>query len=196
MGLELDEKLDKVLEEIAINGLVSAYSLKDMLKVPLSAAQRWLSILRRSREVMIYETKTRPIKRKLHGLTIVGLLHALSRPRVRQKFPEVFQKVMEYSKDDKLVKEDIRNAIQDPEVLKILREFYLRLADALEELYDLESLDDVTLIQIAGELAIKRDPERMFSMFEYLCPRVSSIRSLAEAYCRNVVTLCQRLGVK
>jgi hypothetical protein len=196
MSSNLDDKLNKVLETVALNGLVSGYQLKNLLEVPLSTAQRWLSMLANSGELMLFETQTRPIKKKLYGLTFIGFLHALSQPKVKNNFSRVFEKVMVYSKDDELTRKDFQNAVKDPEVLEKIKELFLSLSDALNELYDIESLEDQKLILLARELAVINNPEKMFSILKHLTPRISSVSTYVENYCRNAAILCRHLELK
>jgi hypothetical protein len=196
MASKLERKLLKVLEIIALEGLVSGYQLKNRLDSHLSASQRWLSMLESSGEIKIYKSQSRPIKRKLYGLTFIGFLYALSIPKVEKNFSKAVQTIMTYSDDDEITRNDFQKAVQDSKSLQQIKELYLSLADALYELYDIENLPDAKIIFLAKELAVINEPEKMFSIFKYLIPRMSSVRSDAETYCRNAKIFCKSLEMK
>jgi hypothetical protein len=103
---------------------------------------------------------------------------------------------MVYSKDDELTRKDFQNAVKDPEVLEKIKELFLSLSDALNELYDIESLEDQKLILLARELAVINNPEKMFSILKHLTPRISSVSTYVENYCRNAAILCRHLELK
>jgi len=186
MSSELNKKLDKVLETVAVNGAISGYQLKNMLGVPLSTAQRWLLILKRSGHVTLYETKTRPIKRKLYGLTFLGLLDSLSQPRVEKNFSKVLEAFISSLPTEKGIenrlKTDLLEAVKDETVLNGLKEYYLAIADALVDLENPQSLPFETLTMLASYLASIREPDRMMSILKDLYPKVLFIRLVVDAY--------------
>lgn len=196
MGEELDKKLDKVLETIAFKGLVSAYELKKELDISLSQAQRLLSTLENDGDVMIYNPQTFPIQKKPYGLTSIGLLYSLSQPRVRRNFSKVIKTMLTYSKDDEIIRKDFQNALQDPKALQKIKELFISFSNALYELYDMDSFSNEKLFLLAKDLAVINEPVKMFSIFKYLIPRMSSIRSYAEAYCRGAKILCKSLEME
>lgn len=196
MGEEFEKKLDKVLETIALKGLVTAYELGKDLDISLSQAQRYLLTLENAGEVMIYNPQTFPIKKKPYGLTIIGLLYSLSQPRVRKNFSKVIKTMLTYSRDDEIARKDFQSALEDPKTLQKIKGLFISISDAMYELHDIESLSIEKLFFLAQDLAFINDPKKMYSIFQHLIPRISIVRSYAEAYCRGAKILCKSMEMK
>jgi DNA-binding MarR family transcriptional regulator len=185
-------KWEKVLEVIALEGYASGYWLSKQIGVSVSNAQWWLTHLQDMGLVTVYRKEPTRRQRILYGLTIIGLLIALRRAKVRNNFADVFEKFIKYqdtqTKDRKQreaeleLKKNLLEALWSPEVSNNFRELYLTISNALDELTDVYHMDDQTLFNLATYLADIRQPEKMGRILGTLYPKVLLIQRYVEAY--------------
>lgn len=180
--MKLYDKRLRVLEAIALQGLVSGYKLSKILGISLSHAQWWLS---HHDEVRIYEREPVRRERILYGLTMIGLLLALKRPKVRRNFASVFEKFLRYQDDkaiDPKLKENLFDALKSNDVSESFKRFYLAISDALDYLTDIYSMDDGTLFNLATYLASMKEPEKMRLALRVLYSKVLLVQYAVDAY--------------
>ena len=160
------EKHLDVLEVIALHGTVSGYELSKELGISVSHPQWWLKNYPPIREV---ERERKYRKRVLYGLTMIGFLMALKRPRVRRNFAGVYEKFLGYQEDmkeDPKLRKNMIEAIRSEEIAEKLKQYYLAISSALDKLTDIYSLDPNTVVDLASMLAFSQ--EKNFGLFRDL----------------------------
>lgn len=201
--MKFDGNLNRVLETVALNGLVSGYKLSKILDTPLTNAQRWLSILYDSGELDIYEEEKGAKKRKkvLYGLTPMGLYIALSQPRVRRNFFKVFDQFLEaHTLSDKALdseaKVKIIEDLKNRDIADKVKKFYIALSDGLQNLYDINSLSDSMVIDLAIYIATRKDPKKMLAIFTQLYNHSPNFRRVIEDYFQSNLILYKKMKSK
>lgn len=201
--MKFDENLNKVLETVALNGLVSGYKLSKILDTPLTNAQRWLSTLYDSGELDIYkeEKGTKKRKKVLYGLTPMGLYIALSQPKVRRNFFKVFDQFLETrTLNDKALdpeaKVKIIEDLKNRDIADKVKKFYIAVSDGLLNLYDINSLSDRMIIDLAIYIATKKDPKKMLSIFTHLYNHSPNFRKVIEDYFQSNLVLYNKIKSK
>ncbi|MCW4031894.1 MAG: hypothetical protein NWF08_00685 [Candidatus Bathyarchaeota archaeon] len=201
--MKFDGNLNRVLETIALNGLVSGYKLSKILDTPLTNAQRWLSILYDSGELDIYKEEKGAKKRKkvLYGLTPIGLYTALSQPKVRRNFFKVFDQFLEArTLNDKALdseaKVKIIEDLKTRDIAKKVKKFYIAVSDGLLNLYDINSLSDSMVIDLAIYIATRKEPKKMLSIFAHLYNRSPNFRRVIEDYFQSDLILYKKMKSK
>ena len=201
--MKFNGNLNRVLETVALNGLVSGYKLSKILDIPLTNAQRWLSILYDSGELDIYREEKGAKKRKkvLYGLTPMGLYIALSQPKVRRNFFKVFDQFLEvHTLGDKALdseaKVKIIKDLKNRDTADKVKKFYIALSDGLLNLYDIDSLSDSMVIDLAIYIATRKDPKKMLSIFTHLYNHSPNFRRVIEDYFQSDLILYEKMKSK
>ena len=201
--MKFDGNLNRVLETVALNGLVSGYKLSKILDAPLTNAQRWLSVLYDSGELDIYKEEKGAKKRKkvLYGLTPIGLYAALSQPKVRRNFFKVFDQFLEArTLNDKALdseaKVKIIEDLKNRDIAEKVKKFYIAVSDGLLNLYDINSLSDSMVIDLAIYIATKKDPKKMLSIFTHLYNLSPNFRRVIEDYFQSDLILYKKMKSK
>jgi hypothetical protein len=201
--MKFDENLNRVLETVALNGLVSGYKLSKILDTPLTNAQRWLSVLHDSGELDIYKEEKGAKKRKkvLYGLTLMGLYIALSQPKVRRNFFKVFDQFLEARTlndrtMDSEVKVKIIEDLKNRDIADKIKKFYIAVSDGLLNLYDINSLSDGMVIDLAIYIATRKDPKKMLSIFTHLYNYSPNFRKVIEDYFQSDLILYNKIKSK
>jgi hypothetical protein len=183
------EKHLDVLEAIALRGKVSSYELSKILQIGVSHAQWWLKNYPAIREVKRERVRR---QRVFYGLTMIGFLMALKRPKVRRNFPTVFTRFLETTSDqgvDPKLKDNLLEALKSGEVSERYKEFYLAVSEAMDDLTNIYDLNDDEVINLATYLANLKDPEKMRLIFKDLYPRVLLIQRLVDFYRQAAMNL-------
>lgn len=198
--MKFDKNLNRVLETVALNGLVSGYKLSKILDIPLTNAQRWLSVLYDSGELDIYkeEKGTKKRKKVLYGLTPMGLYIALSQPKVRRNFYKVFDQFLEArTRNDKALdseaKVKIIEDLKNRDIADKVKKFYIAISDGLLNLYDINSLSDRMVIDLAIYIATRKDPKKMLSIFTHLYNHSPNFRKVIEDYFQSDLILYNKM---
>lgn len=198
--MKFDGNLNRVLETVALNGLVSGYKLSKILDIPLTNAQRWLSVLYDSGELDIYkeEKGTKKRKKVLYGLTPMGLYIALSQPKVRRNFYKVFDQFLEArTRNDKALdseaKVKIIEDLKNRDIADKVKKFYIAISDGLLNLYDINSLSDRMVIDLAIYIATRKDPKKMLSIFTHLYNHSPNFRKVIEDYFQSDLILYNKM---
>jgi len=186
------------VERIALEGLVSAYSLHNTLKISTSHAQWWLSYLEDLGLARVYVREPKGRRTALYGLTDLGFLMAVKRARVRHDFAKIFAKFIDYQDagadqivkvTNRKLKQNLFDALKSAEISDRYRDFFLSISNALDELTDIYSMDDSTVIQLAAFLAGIREPEKMRLFVRDVSPRVLIVQRIMEAYQQAAMNL-------
>jgi hypothetical protein len=181
-----------VLEAIALRGVVSSYELSKIMRISVSHAQWWLKNYQPIREVKREKVRR---QRVLYGLTMIGFLMALKRPKVQRNFADVYAKFLNYPSDDKVdpkekeLKENLLESLKSDQVVERFKEFYLSISYALDDLTDIYSMDDATILDLATRLAFMKDPGTMESILHDLYPKVLLFQRLVDAYRQHAINL-------
>lgn len=180
MKSSYDKRL-AVLEIVALRGLVSSYELSKILGVGVSHAQWWLRNHWEIREVKREKVQR---QRVLYGLTMIGFLLALKRPKVRRNFATAYERFLSYQDEgaDRKLKQNLLEALRSSDVCEKFKQFYLAISDALDDLTDVYSMDDDTVIQLATHLAGIKEPDKMRLIFKDLYPKVLLVQRMVDAY--------------
>jgi hypothetical protein len=201
--MKFNGNLNRVLETVALNGLVSGYKLSKILDIPLTNAQRWLSILYDSGELDIYREEKGAKKRKkvLYGLTPMGLYIALSQPKVRRNFFKVFDQFLEaHTLNDRTMDSEVKVKIiedlKNRDIADKIKKFYIAVSDGLLNLYDINSLSDGMVIDLAIYIATRKDPKKMLSIFTHLYNYSPNFRKVIEDYFQSDLILYNKIKSK
>jgi hypothetical protein len=171
-----------LLEAIALRGQVSSYELSKILHISVSHAQWWLKNYPAIREVRRERVRR---QRVFYGLTMIGFLMALKRPKVKRNFRTVFTRFLETASDegtDPKLKENLLEALESEEVSERYKEFYLAVSEALDDLMNIYDFEDDTIVNLATYLANLKDPEKMGAIYRALYPKVLLIQRIVDAY--------------
>jgi hypothetical protein len=187
-----------LVEKLAQEGLVSAYSLHRALKISTSHAQWWLSYLERLGLARVYLKESKGRRTTLYGLTDLGFLMAVKHARVRRNFVNVFSKFVDCQDvgagqtvkvANRKLKQNLLDALKSPEVADRYRDYFLSVSNALDDLTDIYSLDDSIVIQLAVFLAAMKEPEKMRLFFRDVSPKVTIVQRMMEAYQQAAMNL-------
>jgi hypothetical protein len=157
----------RILEIIALHGRISSYKLSTELGVSVGHAQWWLQ---NHPEIMEVDRDPKGRRTVWYGLSMIGFLLALKRPKVKRNFAWVFEKFLSNQKELKneaILMRNTLNALKSSELSEKFKQYFLGISKALDNLTDIYSLDDDTLFELATLLAFKQD-ERMFKNFRDL----------------------------
>ena len=187
-----------LVERIALEGLVSAYSLHTSLAISTSHAQWWLSYLEDLGLARAYVKEPKGRRRTLYGLTDIGFLMAVKRARVRRDFANIFARFIDYQDAgadqtvrfrNRKLKQNLLDALKSTEVADRYRDFFFSVSNALDELTDIYSIDDDTVMQLAVFLAGIREPEKMRLFLRDVSPKVLIVQRIIEAYQQAAMNL-------
>jgi len=185
-------------ERIALEGLVSAYSLHKSMRISTSHAQWWLSYLEDLGLTRPYVKEPKGRRRTLYGLTDLGFLMAVKQVRVRRDFANIFARFIDYQDAgaDQTVrvrnrksKQNLFDALKSTEVAGRYRDLFFSISNALDELTDIYSIDDNTVIQLAVFLAGMKEPEKMRLFLRDVSPKVLIVQRIMEAYRQAAMNL-------
>ena len=199
MTTKFDKNLDKTIEIIALNGLISGYELSKKIKIPLSNAQRLLTTLFESGDLEIYSEERRRKKRQkvLYGLSPMGFISSVAIPNVENNFSKIFETFLRYRKDDKNINNELKektiSELMEPDIVNSYKQFYLAISQSLNELFELESLDNDDVIELAIYLAMLRDPQRMFSIYKRLYPKMPFGKEILDTCLKSMTALFNEL---
>ncbi|MGO9645895.1 MAG: hypothetical protein ACLPY5_14260 [Candidatus Bathyarchaeia archaeon] len=172
----------RILETIALEGRISSYKLSTKLGVSVSHAQWWLQ---NHPEIIEVDRDPKGRRTVWYGLSMIGFLLALKRRKVEQNFTFVFENFLNYQsemKNDPILKRNMLNALKSNETAEKLKQFYMSISKALDNLTDIYSLDDATVVELATLLAFKQD-KQMYSIFRDLyLAKVGVFRQVVKAY--------------
>ena len=123
---------------------------------------------------------------------------AVKRARVRHDFAKIFAKFIDYQDagadqivkvTNRKLKQNLFDALKSAEISDRYRDFFLSISNALDELTDIYSMDDSTVIQLAAFLAGIREPEKMRLFVRDVSPRVLIVQRIMEAYQQAAMNL-------
>ena len=177
-----------VLEIIALRGRVSSYELSKVLRISISHAQWWLKTYPAIREVEREKVRR---QRVLYGLTMIGFLLALKRPKVRRNFAEVFEKFADYEFDkaDPALKQNLLEALKSRETSERFLQYYSAISSALDDLVNIYELEDDMVVDLATWLAFRKHSEEMTLIFRDLYRGVLLFQRVVEAYRETALSL-------
>jgi hypothetical protein len=116
---------------------------------------------------------------------------AVKNARVRRNFANAFSKFVDYQDvgaaqtvkmANRKLKQSLLDALKSADVADRYRDYFLSVSNALDDLTDIYSMDDNTVIQLAVFLAAMKEPEKTRLFFRDVCPKVAIIQRIMEAY--------------
>jgi len=166
-----------------MRGRVSSYELSKILQISVSHAQWWLKNYPAIREVKREKVRRQRI---FYGVTMIGFLMALKRPKVRRNFRVVFTRFLETitaeGQEEQAIKDNLLEALKSDEVAERYKEYYLAVSEAMDKLTNIYDLDDDTVINLATHLATLKEPDKMRLIFKDLYPKVLAIQRIVDLY--------------
>jgi hypothetical protein len=157
----------RILEIIALNGRISSYKLSKELGVSVGHAQWWL---RNHPEIVEVGRDPKGRRTVWYGLSMIGFLLALKRPKVKRYFAWAFEQFLNNLggwKNDPILMRNTLKALENKDLSEKIKQYYLSVSKGLDDLTDIYRLPDDTVVELATILAFRQD-ERVFTNFRDL----------------------------
>jgi hypothetical protein len=168
----------RILEIIALQGRISSYKLSKELGVSVGHAQWWL---RNHPDIIEVGRDPKGRRTVWYGLSAIGFLLALKRPKVKRNFAWVFEQALNTQGElDPIVKRNALNALKNGDLSEKIKRYYLGLSKALDDITDVYQLPDETLMELVTVLAFRQDE--------------AVLRNFRDLYLSDVL-LFKRIGV-
>ncbi|GAH02969.1 unnamed protein product [marine sediment metagenome] len=165
-----EEKRFAVLEEMALNGPMTAYGGGKRLNIPLQTIQRIFKELKKCGLISLFREK--PFKettKKTYGLTPVGFALSLGSKKVYIKFDQV---VATWAKEEKLqgIPQTPAPEHQEATVAGITKEQWIHIASGLSHIYNRpEEIPSEVLLLIGAIIAdVKGEGEMLWEIIPEL----------------------------